>query len=397
MKLWSKKVYADTAASTLPDPKVVAVVAQIMKTNAGNPASLHSAGREAGKILDDSRAKIAGLLTVRPEEIVFTSGGTESNNLAIRGVFEAHYKKTGKGGHIITSAIEHKSVLEAVEGCRIFGGKVTVLSVDTTGQVSLSALRDSLTDETLLVSVALVNNEIGTVADIKQISKVVSDFRKKQGTAYPYLHTDACQAPRFFAIHPESLGVDLLTFNGSKIYGPKGIGALYIKSDTKISPIIYGGGQEFGLRSGTQNVCAVAGLTTALEICEASREKEVKNVSEIRDYLAGEIKKRLPEAVFYGPTDMAMRSPNNLNVGFPGVMAEDLVIGLDVLGIEVSTGSACSSKSKPESHVLKAIGVDTTFSSVRFSLGRDTNKKEVNIMVDALVKTVARLKRATVQ
>jgi cysteine desulfurase len=393
MKLWSKKVYADTAASTLPDSKVVAVMMQIMKTNVGNPASIHSAGKEAGKILDDSRAKVAKILQARPEEIIFTSGGTESNNLAIRGVFEAYYKKTGKGGHIITSAIEHKSVLEVVEGCKIFGGKVTVLPVDSAGQVSLSALRDSLTDDTILISIGLVNNEIGTVVDIKQISKVISDFRRRQGTAYPYLHTDACQAPRFFPLHVDSFGVDLLTFNGSKIYGPKGVGVLYVKNETKISSIILGGGQEFGLRSGTPSICLVAGLATALEICETTRLAEVKNVTEVRDYLAGEIKKRLPESIFYGPTDNPTRSPNNLNVGFPEVMAEDLVIGLDVLGIEVSTGSACSSKSKPESHVLKAIGGNMDFSSVRFSLGRDTNKKEANIVVDALVKEVGRLRR----
>lgn len=396
MKLWSsRKIYADTAAATLPDAKVLAVFNQVVKSF-GNPSSLHSFGLEAGKLLDDSRSKIAGLLGAKPAEIIFTSGGTEANNLAIRGVFEAHYKKTGKAGHIIVSAIEHLSVLEVAQSSRLFGARVTVLPVDETGKVKMDELKNSLSNDTILVSVGYVNNEIGTVADLKQISKVVSDFRKRQGTAYPYFHSDACQAPRFFPLNVDSLGVDLMTLNGGKIYSPKGVGCLYVREDTQIAPVVVGGGQEFGLRSGTPNVPAICAFATALELCDQAREAEVKTVATVRDYLAQLIKTKIADSHFYGPTDMAIRSSNNLNVGFEGVSAEDLVIGLDVAGIAVSTGSACSSKSKPESHVLKAIGGNTEFSSIRFSLGRDTNKKEANIIVDALVKTVARLKRATV-
>jgi len=393
MKLWSRKVYADTAASTPLDPRVLTVLTQTAKNIFGNPSSIHRAGLEAGKILDTSREKIAGILGVSPEEIVFTSGGTEANNLAIRGAFEAYYKKTGKPAHIIVSAIEHKSVLEAAENCKIFGGRVTVLPVDQNGHTNLTELKNSFTEDTVLVSVGYVNNEVGTVVDLKQISKIIRDYRKKQGTAFPYFHTDACQAPRFFSLKAESLGIDMMTINGSKIYGPKGVGCLYLNKDVKINPIQMGGGQEFGLRSGTQNVAGISAFSTALEICEQERDAQVKNVSTIRDYLVEEIKKQISGAIFYGSTESTNRAPNNINVGFDGVMAEDLVIGLDVLGIEASTGSACSSKSKPESHVLKALGFTSPFSSIRLSLGKDTNKKEANIIIEALKKETTRLRR----
>ncbi len=392
MGLFSQRIYADTAATTSIDRRVLAVLWSNLKNSFGNASSLYVEGVKADRILQESRRAVASILGAQPDEVIFTSGGTEGNNLAFRGVYEAFKQQTGSDGEIIVSAIEHQSVLEAAKSCEKLGAKVIILPVDQQGFVDNQVLKEVLNNKTVLVSVAYANNEIGTIADISAIAKVLRHWRKQNsGSDYPYFHTDACQAPRFLPLKVESLGVDLLTLNGSKIYGPKGVGALYIRRGKKITPILPGGGQEFGLRSGTQNIPAIAGLAKALQLTETLKAQEVIYLSGLRDQLITLINQLIPGAVFYGPVG-DKRLPNNVNVGWPGVEAEAVVIGLDALGISISTGSACSSKAKPESHVLKALDANNKLTSVRITLDRRASLKDISKIAKSLKKVIERIK-----
>lgn len=401
-----KRIYLDTASGTLVDSGL---------PGQGNPSSIHAEGVAAEKALEAARVSVASNFKCQPDEIVFTSGGTESNNLALFGVVEAwrqsvqhrvlHKTKHSVSstlGHIIVSAIEHASVLQSAKELEKRGVALTILPVDKAGVVDLKVLKESLRPETILVSIMFANNEVGTIEPIKDIAKILRDYRRDQGldrdhANYPYFHTDACQATRFFDLDTRKLGADLVTINANKMYGPKGSGVLYARRGVKIKPLFFGGGQENGLRSGTENVAGAVGLAKAFALATKLHDKETKNLIKLRDYVIKKIQKEIPAAILNGPLlDSRVnyptnRLPNNINFTFPGVDAEWLVLQLDAKGISCSTGSACSfntlaGQAKDESYVIIALGKSESDakSSVRFSLGRDTTKQDLNYLIKLL-------------
>ncbi len=371
----------------------------------GNPSSIHRDGVLAREALETARRDIAKAMNALPDEVVFTGSGTESDNMAVMGVFK-HARLdpdfAGKEVHIITTAIEHPAVIEACRHLEAVGAQVTYLPVGENGIIDPKDLRAALREETILVSIAYVNNEIGTIQPIREISKTLRNFRKSrisnpespdarhktQDTrfgAYPLLHTDACQAAPYLNMNVEQLGVDLLTFNGTKLGGPHGVGALYVHRGTPTAPIMYGGGQENGLRSGTENVSAAAGLAAALIEAEKIKEKESARLKELQDYFFAEIETHFPEARINGSREF--RSPNNVHVSFPNIASELLVLELDARGISASAGSACASAKDQGSHVLEALygkDDDKKWGSVRFSFGRETKRSDIVFTIKAL-------------
>jgi cysteine desulfurase len=355
-----KKIYLDYASLTPIDRKVAKEIKKYSSADYGNPSALYTSAVKSKKAVQDARVRIAKVLHAHADEIYFTGSGTEANNLALN-----------VSGEIVISAIEHSSIIEK-KG-------VTVVGVNSNGVVNFEELEKAITAETRLVSVMYVNNEIGTVQPIAEIAKIVRDARKKFGTTI-LLHTDACQAG-LFPLHVEKLGVDLMTLDGHKLYGPRGIGMLYIKRGVKLDPIIFGGGQEKGLRSGTENVPAIMGFALALEIADKIRDKEAKRISDLKSFFVGELKKGIPnlkingvnEEIVEGRYDLS--SPHIVNISFPNIDSEFFVLKLDAAGIECSTKSACL-RDEDESYVLRAIGADSR-TSVRFSFGRDTGKSDL--------------------
>lgn len=390
---FSRRIYADTAAATSIDHRVASVVAATSRHIYGNPSSINQEGVLADRVLSEARGAVANFLGTHADEIVFTGSGTESNSLAIIGTYLAYQKNFsshGKRPRIIILSIEHSSVLEAARWCEARGAEVVLAPVDQEGVIQMAVLKELLTPETILISVSLVNNEIGVIQPIRELVSYVRQLRKKEGSDYPYFHTDACQASRFLPMVVDSLGVDLLTINSSKVYGPKGVGALYIRRGSKVLPLSVGGGQEFGMRSGTQNVPGIVGFAKALELAQRLRGQERERLATLRDDLQAMLT-TITGATVYGLA--STRAPHILNIGFEGISAEDLVLGLDALGIAVSTGSACSSKSRQESHVLTGLGADAGMTSIRISLGRETVKSDIKKIAAALLKVVARLRR----
>jgi len=381
-----QRIYLDTAAATPMDKRVIKAMTPYFSRDFGNPGSLHLEGVIASKTLAFARDKIAKILDTHSDEIIFTSGGTEGDNLAIIGVARGllAHKKIASPGHIITTATEHRAVLEAGAVLEREGWAVTYAPVDEDGLLNLKAFKEALRPETVLVSVMYANNEIGTIQPIKEVAKILRHFRKERGeNRLPYLHTDACQAPRFLPLSVEKLGVDLLTLNGSKIYGPKGVGCLYIKRNTFLNPLLVGGGQELGRRSGTENVAGAVGLATALEIADKEREKESAKLSVLRDYFIEKIL-ILPGTHLNG--GQSERLPNNINITFDKVFGELMVLRLDAKGIACSIGSACSSHKKDDRHVIMALGktANEADNAVRFTLGRATTKKDLDFVIEAI-------------
>ena len=316
----NKQIYLDHAATTYLDPHVKRAMDPFWDKEFGNPSSFHSVGKHAKESVDEARGKIAKILSCRESEIIFTMGGTESDNLAIFGVAKA-LEKTGK--HIITSKIEHPAVWHSCEKLEKDGWKVSYIKVDRQGVVDLKELEAAITKETALVSVMYANNEIGTIEPIQEIAKIIRKKREEFGVKTPYFHTDACQAAGALEMNVAKLGVDLLTFNGSKIYGPKGIGALYVKTGTPLTPILYGGGQERGLRSGTENVPAIIGLSEALTLAHEGKEKENARLIKLRDYLIKNLLK-IPKTILNGHPES--RLPNNVNISFMDIEGEAMVL-----------------------------------------------------------------------
>ena len=342
-----KRIYADTAAGM------------------SNPSSIHEEGMRAKKALEDARAKVAELIGAHPNEIIFTSGGTEGNNLAIFGcaTLSVAHKE------IITTSIEHASVLEPAKKLG-----AAIISVGESGIVDSEEIKKNLNSETKLVSIIYANNEIGTIQPIREIARVIRNFRKTRnselGTGnFPLFHIDACQAPRFLDLNVARLGVDLMTLNGSKIYGPKGSGCLYVRRGIKLTPLFWGGGQERGLRSGTENVPAIIGFAEALALCAKLREKESAQLTKLRDELVAGLLK-IEGVKLNGHA--TQRLPNNVNVNLPILEPEQWVLELDAKGIACSAGSACSSNKQNDDYDI--IGV-------RFSLGRETTKAEINYII----------------
>lgn len=375
-------IYLDHAATTPLDPEVLKKILPLFKNVFGNPSSIHSFGREARAAVDTARGDVSKILGCKPKELIFTGSGTEANNWAIFGLAEA-YKQ--KGNHILTTAIEHHSILEPLEQLEQKGFKVTHLKVNKDGLVSLDELAAAITPQTIFASIIYANNEIGTIQNIQKIGAIL---RSKK----VIFHTDACQAAGSLPLNIEELGVDAMTINGGKIYGPKGVGALYIKEGLKIVPLLFGGGQEFRMRAGTENVAGIVGLAEALKIVEKRRTKEAKQLTALRDYF---IKKLLniPGVTLNGHSKL--RLPNNVNISIQGTEAEAVLFRLDMEGIAASSAAACTSGSLEPSHVLLALGLSKEHikSGIRFSLGRSTAKKELDTAASSLKKIVSGIRK----
>ncbi len=378
-----KRIFLDYASITPLDKRVSRVMRQYEEKSFANPSALYEEALFAKKELESARKSIANILNARSEEVVFTSGGTEGNNLALIGIFEKN-RRDGFIPHMITSSIEHSSILECVREIERRGGEVTILPVSTEGIVDPNDVRHSIKENTILVSIMYANNEIGSIQNIKEIAKVIREYKHKNNSSFPYFHTDACQAISYLPVDVLKLGVDLLTLDGIKIYGPRGTGALYIKSTVEIAPIIFGGGQEKNLRSGTENVAAALGLAKAIEITEEIKNSEVSRLSSIRDYAIEKILKTFPGSTLNGP--QKDRLPNNVNICFPGKDAEFLVISLDVLGISASYSSSCQTlKEDSSSYVISSLGKkDCSESSLRFTLGRQSKMGDIDRLVSVL-------------
>ena len=356
----------------------------------GNPSSFNDPGREANNLLESSRRKIADFIGSKVEEVMFTSSGSEANNLAIFGLART-YKKPAE---IITTPIEHSSVLEPFKILKSQGWKITYLKIDREGLVDLKDLGKKLDPKVKLVSIIYANNEIGTIQPVVKISKIIKDFNNKlgiHGTKHVLFHVDACQATNFLDMNVNNLGVDLMTFNGSKVYGPKGVGVLYARRGVPLRPIIVGGDQERGMRAGTENLLAIVGLAEAISLIR--RDSSKKMVSP-RDYFIVQVRKALPGIRINGPSGN-MRLANNINISIPGLSSENILLELDKYGIYASAGSACTSRSVEPSHVLKSIGVERKYLSgaLRFSLGRNTTKEDLNYVLRLLPKVVKDLER----
>ncbi len=384
-----KKIYLDHAGATPVDPQVKRTVLSHMD-NFGNASSVHEIGRLAKKSIDVSRKAVAKILNSRPEEVTFTGSGTESDNLAILGVARAS-RKLGK--HIITTKIEHHAVLRACQYLeKQEGFKVSYLDVGQNGIIDPSVIAKALRPDTILVSVMYANNEIGTIQPIYKISKIIRGFRRKNlNRNYPFFHSDACQATGALNLNVQELGVDLLTLNGSKIYGPKGTGLLYIRKGTYVDPVILGGGQENGLRAGTESPALIAGLAKALEIADQMKNKENKRLTILRDYAISSTLSNIPGSRLNG--DSKLRLANNINISFAGVDGEMLMLGLNQKGIQVSTGSACTTGVTEASHVIRALGVseDLAKGNIRITLGRKTIKKDIEHVLGSLPKVLVKL------
>jgi len=384
-----KDIYLDHAATTYIDDRVFASMQPHFADVFANPSSFHMPGLRAKNAVMEARASIAKLLNSREDEIIFTSGGTESDNLAVIGIPRAH---AAKGRHVITSAIEHHAVLETLLHYQKKGEvELTVLPVDRYGVVSVEDLERALRPDTILVSVMMANNEIGTIEPIADIGRALLKWRKANTTPYPYFHTDACQAAGALDIDVEKLHVDLLTLNASKIYGPKGIGMLYVRRGVKVQPLVYGGGQERGLRSGTENVPGIVGLATALELAQQNKETENARLIVLRDRLAEGLL-QIPKTRLNGhPTD---RLPNSVNISFLDIEGEAAVLYLDAEGISCSTGSACASASLDPSHVILATGLsyEGAHGSLRFTLGKRTTAEDIEKVIEVMPGIVERLR-----
>ena len=389
-----RNVYLDHSATTYLAPQVKKAMEPFWIKEFGNPSAIYELGRRAKKAIDESRNSIAQILNCKSNEIIFTGSGTESDNLAIFGVVNGLKDKISFKPHIITSKIEHPAVLEAFKELERQGIDTTFVGIDKDGFVDLEVLKRSIRPETILVSIMYANNEIGTIQPIKEISKIITKVKGKNG--FPYFHTDACQAAGYFDLDVNSLGVDLLTINASKIYGPKGIGLLYVKQGISLKSILFGGGQEFGIRSSTESVPLIIGLARALELVQGDRIKESKRLIVLRNRLIKDILKLIPNSKLNG--GLANRLPNNINISFRGVEGESLVLYLDKEGIYASTGSACSSKSLEPSYVILALGEDAEIAhgSLRMTLGKCNTGKDIKAVLEILPKVINKIRKLSI-
>ncbi|MDP8234571.1 MAG: cysteine desulfurase NifS [Candidatus Saelkia tenebricola] len=377
-----KKIYLDYAAAAPTDPKVVAAMQPYFFDIYGNPSSLHSFGQDAKRALEDAREKVASLMGASSTEIVFTSGGTESNNFALKGIA---YANKGEGNHIITSSIEHHAVTEPCEFLEKQGFKITYLKVDKYGLINPQDVKDAINDKTILVSIMHANNEIGTIEPIAEIGKIV----KEKGV---YFHTDGVQTFGHIPLNVDDLNVDLLSLSAHKFYGPKGVGALYIRKGTKISPFLEGGDQEKKRRASTENVPSIVGLGKAVDLVRETMDEEMKKSYFLRDKLIKGILETIDNTKLNGHP--LLRLPNNVNISVEYVEGESMVLNLDLEGIACSTGSACTSSSLEPSHVLLAIGIapESAHGSLRFTLGRFTQDEDIDYVLEVLPRVIKKLR-----
>lgn len=380
-----KDIYLDNG-STTPVRKIVLKKAlPYFSKIYGNPSSFHSTGLIAKKEMQKARENISKILNCDPSEIIFTGSGTESINLAIKGIAFKELLKSKKG-HFITQKTEHDAVLETFKWLEKLGFDVSYINVDENGIIKLDELKNAIRDNTLLVSIMYANNEIGTIQPIKEIAKIVHSKNK-------LLHTDACQGAEYLSLNTKELDVDMLTINGSKIYSFKGSGLLFKKKEIQLEALIHGGHQEKNLRSGTENIPAIIAMNKALEIANKEKKSESKRLIKLRDYMIKEIEKKIIKVKING--DRKSRLPNNVNVSFYGIEGESILLHLNEAGIRASTGSACSSQNLEPSHVLIATGVghELAHGSIRFTLGKYTTKKEIDYTIKQLEKIIPFLRK----
>ncbi|MDB5164284.1 MAG: Aminotransferase [Candidatus Saccharibacteria bacterium] len=373
-----KQIYLDYAAASPMDPSVLAVMQPYFARAFYNPSATYLAARQVKANIAEARARVAHWFGAKPAEIIFTAGGTEANNLAIHGIMQQYPQ-----ANVVVSSIEHESVLAPAKqyACKEVG-------VEPDGRLNRAELKTVIDDKTVLVSIMYANNEVGTIQPLKEVATLVAEIRngrQKSGNSLPlFLHTDACQAPAYLAIHAARLGVDLMTINAGKIYGPKQCGALYASARVRLQPQILGGGQERGLRSGTENVANITGLATALDLVQNRRQQETPRLQTLQAYFIKQLQKALPQVIING--SLKHRLPNNVHLTIPGADNERLIMELDERGILCAAGSACSASDEEPSHVLKAMGLPDadTQASLRFSFGHQTTKADIEKTVRVL-------------
>jgi cysteine desulfurase len=380
-----RHIYLDSAASTPVADEVIAEMLPYMKQQYGNPSSIHKFGRETTRAMQLARKRVADLIGASPREITFTSGGTEADNLAIKGA-AIRARNSGKGSRIVTSSIEHDAVLEPCKDLEQMGFKVSYLPVTDEGMVRPSDLREAMGKDVALVSIMYANNEVGTVQSVMELAQIAHE----SGALF---HADSVQAAGKIPIDVRTLGIDLMSMSSHKIQGPKGVGALYVRAGVKLSPILHGGGQEASLRSGTENVPGIVGFGKACQLAAERMQEYRRYVSELRDYLVDKVGREIPHSRLNG--SRADRIPNNAHFTFFGVNGEDLIIKLDEKGVAASTGSACSVKKQKQSHVLKAMGFsyEEITGSLRLSLGMQNTRDEIDIVVATLAEIVGELRQ----
>lgn len=396
MSFTKKEIYLDYAATTPLDPRVLKAMEPYWFEIYGNPSSLNQSGRQAKRILEDSRRQISRILGARQNEVIFTSSATEANNLAIFGLIN-YFKKINPKLHIITTRIEHRSVLEPIKNLEKSGFKVNYLTVNSEGLIKINDLKNLLNKDTALVSIIYANNEIGSIQPIKKISKVIKEFNNLRSDKKfkTYFHVDAAQATNYLDINVNNLGVDLMTISSHKIYGPKGVACLYIKQETNIESLFFGGGQEFGLRPSTESVPLIVGFSKALLITQNLKEKIKKRHQKLRTYFVKNLFKLIPEAKINGPKNQENCLPNIISLSISGFQNESLILYLDKYKIRVSSGSACSSREMEPSYVLLAIGLSKELanSTIRISFGRQTSKEDLDYFLKILLKTIKKLRK----
>lgn len=382
----TRRIYLDHAATTPTDPRVVSAMLPYLTTAWGNASSIYAEAREARKGLDEARRTVAGVLGCKPNEIIFTSGGTEADNLALRGVAEA---SRGRGDHIITTQIEHHAVLHECEALEKEGFRVTYLPVDGDGIVRLEALRDALDEQTILVSVMYANNEVGAIQPLSEAAAIVRERAPRAA-----FHTDAVQAAGALDLNVDALGVSLLSIAAHKLYGPKGAGALFVRTRTPFVAQTVGGSQERNRRAGTENVAGAVGLATALRLAHDERDARSAALIAMRDRLLNELPRRVPGTIVTGPADRAKRLPNSASFAFENVEGEAILLALDLAGIAASSGSACTTASLEPSHVLVAMGVPERYlrGSLRLTLGADNTPADIERVLDVLPPIVAKIR-----
>ena len=382
------RIYLDHAATTHLDERVLDAVLPYLRDYWGNASSLYAEAQEARRGLEGSRRSMAEILGCKPQELVFTSGGSESDNLALRGAAYAA-RRQGRGEHIITTAIEHHAVLHEAERLQEEGFRVTYLGVDGEGFIDLQDLEDAITDDTALVSIMYVNNEVGTIEPIEEAVRAV-----KAKNPRAVFHTDAVQAAGMLDINVDRLGVDMLSIGAHKFYGPKGVGALYVRQRTPIQWQQLGGGQEKNRRAGTENVAGVVGMARALTLAYEELDSRNAHVGDLRDRLVYGVPERVPFVHITGPQDLSLRASNNFSACFEYIEGEAILIALDLAGVAASSGSACTSGSLEPSHVLTALGVteDLARGSLRLTVGKDNTREQIEHVLDVLPGIVSRIR-----
>ena len=382
----ARRIYLDHAATTPPDPRAVEAMLPYLRERWHNPSSIYVEAQETRHAVDEARATVAGQIGARPEEIVFTSGGSEADSLALRGVVDA---TAARGRHIVTTAVEHHAVLDTAEQLQREGVELTVLGVDREGAVAAAAVEAAVRDDTVLVSVMHANNEVGTLNDIAEIVRRVHERNPRTA-----VHTDAVQSAAHLGVHVDRLGVDLLSIASHKLYGPRGAGALYVRAGTPLAPQILGGGQERDLRAGTENTAAIAGMAVAMRIATEEREADLSRDRALQRRLLEELPQRIAMVGVTGPREPERRLPGSVSIVMAFVEGESILLALDLAGIAASSGSACTTGSVEPSHVLLAMGVPPELArgSLRITLGRLNSEADVDRLLEALPPIVERMR-----